>query len=40
MSQIFSIHDKELCEFCNEEKVEIGLNTFVCTNCMNIEDNF
>ena len=40
MSQIFSVHDIEKCEFCNEEKIEIGLNTFVCPNCRNTEDNF
>ena len=40
MSQIFSIHEKELCEFCNEEKIEIGVNCYICTSCSSREDNF
>ena len=40
MSQIFSIHEKEICEFCNEEKIEIGVNQWICPSCRNIEDNF
>jgi len=40
MSQIFTLHSKEICEFCNEEMVEIGLDKWVCPVCRNQEDNF
>lgn len=40
MSQIFSIHTAEKCEFCNEEMIEIGINKYVCPGCRNQEDNF
>ena len=40
MSQLFSIHDIEKCEFCNEEMTEIGVNKFICPSCRNTEDNF
>ena len=40
MSQIFTLHNKELCELCNEEKIEVGVNSYICPNCRNQEDNF
>ena len=40
MSQIFSLHSKEICEFCNEDMTEIGVNKYICLNCNNTEDNF
>ena len=40
MSQIFSVHDIEKCEFCDDEMIEIGVNKFICRNCQNQEDNF
>ena len=40
MSQIFSLHEKEICEFCNEEKIAIGVNQYICLSCNNSEDNF
>ncbi len=40
MSQIFSLHDVEKCEFCNEEKTKIGVNQYICLSCSNSEDNF
>lgn len=40
LSQIFTIHDVEICELCESEKIEIGVNQFICPNCHNTEDNF
>ena len=40
MSQIFSVHEVEKCEFCDEVMAEIGINKYICLNCRNSEDNF
>ena len=40
MSQIFTIHSIEKCEFCKEIKAEVGVNQYRCINCGNTEDNF
>lgn len=40
MSQIFTIHNVERCEFCDDVKTEIGINSYICMNCQNTEDNF
>lgn len=40
MSQIFTTHNIEKCEYCGEVKTEIGINSYVCFGCNNTEDNF
>ena len=40
MSEIFTIHDAEICEICHVFKTELEPNHYICLNCGNIEDNF
>jgi len=40
MSEIFTIHDAEICEICHVFKTELEPNHYICLNCGNQEDNF
>jgi len=40
MSQIFTLHDKEICEICKEPMVELQVGRYKCICCGAKSDNY